>query len=115
MQSLAGELAELQGRTFGDYTVTLADEFSYQDPIDGSLATNQGMRIVFGDAARIIVRLSGTGTKGATLRLYLERYENHETTLGWKTSEALAPLVNIAEKIVRVAEITGRRAPSVVT
>jgi phosphoglucomutase len=115
MQSLARAVLDLPGQRFGDYTVSQADEFNYHDPVDGSIATNQGLRVVFGDAARLIVRLSGTGTKGATLRLYLERYENHETTLGWKTSEALAPLVNIAEKIVRVAEITGRRAPSVVT
>ena len=75
MQALAGQLATLPGQTLGDYTVTLADEFSYQDPVDGSLAVNQGLRVVFGDAARLILRLSGTGTKGATLRLYLERYE----------------------------------------
>jgi phosphoglucomutase len=115
MQTLASTLLELPGKRFGDYTVTDADEFNYRDPVDGSIATNQGLRVTFGEAARLIVRLSGTGTKGATLRLYLERYENNETTLGWKTSEALAPLVNVAEKIARVADITGRRAPSVVT
>ena len=115
MQNLAGQLGDLPGKTFGDYTVTSADEFSYQDPVDGSLAANQGLRIVFGDAARLIMRLSGTGTKGATLRLYLERYENHESSLGWKTNEALAPLVGIAEKIARIGEITGRRTPSVIT
>lgn len=115
MQTLAGTLSGLVGKTFGDYTVSSADEFSYQDPVDGSLAVNQGLRVVFGDSARLVVRLSGTGTKGATLRLYLERYESHESSLAWKTGEALAPLVNIAEKLVRVAEITGRRAPSVIT
>ena len=115
MQSLAGRLNELVGQTLGDYTVSSADEFSYQDPVDGSIALNQGLRVVFGDTARLIVRLSGTGTKGATLRLYLERYENHESALAWKTSDALAPLVNLAEKIVRVGQITGRRAPSVIT
>ncbi|TDU32365.1 phosphoglucomutase [Panacagrimonas perspica] len=115
MQSLAGSLVDLPGKHFGDYTVSAADEFSYQDPVDGSVAVNQGLRVVFGDAARLIVRLSGTGTKGATLRLYLERYESQEAALGWKTSDALAPLVGMAEKIVRTAEITGRRAPSVIT
>lgn len=115
MQTLNSTLLDLPGTRFGDYIVTEADEFNYRDPVDGSIATNQGLRVTFGDAARLVVRLSGTGTKGATLRLYLERYENQETTLGWKTSEALAPLVNLAEKLVRVAEITGRRAPSVVT
>ncbi|MGQ0622707.1 MAG: alpha-D-glucose phosphate-specific phosphoglucomutase [Panacagrimonas sp.] len=115
MQSLAGTLPGLIGKSLGDYTVSGADEFNYQDPIDGSLAVNQGLRVVFGDAARIIVRLSGTGTKGATLRLYLERYEHHESSLGWKTNDALAPLANLAEKLVRVGDITGRRAPSVIT
>lgn len=115
MHTLIGELKELPGKSFGEYRVTHADEFDYQDPIDGSLATSQGLRVVFGDAARIIVRLSGTGTKGATLRLYLERYEKGEASLQWKTGEALAPLVQIADRIVRISEITGRKAPSVVT
>ena len=115
MQHLAGELSDLPGKNFGDYAVTTADEFSYRDPVDGSLAVNQGLRVVFGDDARIIVRLSGTGTSGATLRLYLERYEMHESALNWGTSDALAPLVNIAEKIVQVSRITQRSAPSVVT
>ena len=115
MQSLAKSLPGLIDQQHGDYRVSAADEFSYRDPIDGSVAVNQGLRVVFGDAARLIVRLSGTGTKGATLRLYLERYENHESALSWKTTEALAPLVNIAEHLVRVGDITGRRAPSVIT
>lgn len=115
MQSLAGRLNELVGQTLGDHTVSSADEYSYQDPVDGSIALNQGLRVVFGADARLIVRLSGTGTKGATLRLYLERYENHESALAWNTNEAVAPLVNLAEKIVRVGQITGRRAPSVIT
>ncbi|HUP92112.1 MAG TPA: alpha-D-glucose phosphate-specific phosphoglucomutase [Solimonas sp.] len=115
MQALAGKVAGLAGISFGEWTVTQADEFGYQDPVDGSLAVAQGLRIVFGDQARIVARLSGTGTRGATLRLYLERYESHESSLAWKTGEALAPLVNVAEKIVRVGELTGRKAPSVIT
>jgi phosphoglucomutase len=115
MQELSGALSAIKGQKFVDWTVTQADEFSYQDPVDGSLAVNQGLRVVFGDDARIILRLSGTGTKGATLRLYLERYEHNESSLNWKTSDALAPLVNVAEKITRIGEITGRKAPSVVT
>lgn len=115
MQALANQLHVLPGRSFGDYTVSEADEFSYQDPVDGSLAVNQGLRVIFGDAARIILRLSGTGTKGSTLRLYLERYETQETALAWDTRDALAPLVNVAEKVVRIGELTGRKAPSVVT
>lgn len=115
MQSLANRLPELPGKTVGDYTVSEADEFSYRDPEDNSIAVNQGLRVIFGDDARIILRLSGTGTKGSTLRLYLERYETRESSLNWETREALAPLVNMAEKIVRIGELTGRKAPNVVT
>lgn len=115
MQSLQGRLLALPGQTFGDWTVSAADEFSYQDPVDGSIAVAQGLRIVFGDAARIVLRLSGTGTEGATLRLYLERYERHESSLGWDNAEALAPLAAIAGRIARIGELTGRSAPSLVT
>lgn len=115
MQNLAGELANLPGKQYGDWTVSQADEFGYQDPVDGSIAVAQGLRVVFGDAARLILRLSGTGTKGATLRLYLERYETSESSLGWKTGEALAPLVGVADKLLRIGELTGRRTPSVIT
>jgi phosphoglucomutase len=115
MQDLAGICNTLPGQVFGDWTVTQADEFSYRDPVDNSVAANQGLRVVFGDDARIILRLSGTGTKGSTLRLYLERYEHNESSLAWKTNEALAPLVNIAEKITRIGEFTGRKTPSVIT
>ena len=115
MQALSGELSGLAGRTLGDWRVTQADEFSYSDPVDGSVAVAQGLRLVMGDAARLIVRLSGTGTKGATLRLYLERYESGESALNWKTAEALAPLSGIADKLLRIAELTGRKTPSVIT
>lgn len=115
MQALSGQLSALPGQKFGDWAVTAADEFGYNDPVDGSVALAQGLRVVFGEHARIILRLSGTGTRGAMLRLYLERYETGETALGWKASEALAPLVNIAEKIIRIGELTGRKVPSVVT
>ncbi|HVT36481.1 MAG TPA: alpha-D-glucose phosphate-specific phosphoglucomutase, partial [Nevskiaceae bacterium] len=115
MQALAGELANLPGHSLGEWRVTEADEFSYQDPVDGSVAVAQGLRVVCGDHARLVVRLSGTGTKGATLRIYLERYERGESALNWKTGEALAPLAGAAERLLRIVEITGRRTPSVVT
>ncbi len=114
-QALADATAHLAGKKFGDWTVSQADEFSYQDPVDGSIAVNQGLRVVFGDAARIVLRLSGTGTDGATLRLYLERCEKAESALNWDTSEALAGLAGVAEQVTRIAELTGRKAPDVVT
>ncbi|HZR37680.1 MAG TPA: alpha-D-glucose phosphate-specific phosphoglucomutase [Nevskia sp.] len=115
MQALADATAHLPGRKFGDWTVSQADEFSYQDPVDGSIAVSQGLRVVFGDAARIVLRLSGTGTEGATLRLYLERYERAESALDWGAGEALAGLAGVAEQVTRIAELTGRKAPDVVT
>jgi phosphoglucomutase len=115
MQSLRDALPALTGQALGNWTVSAADEFAYRDPIDGSVSTRQGLRIVFGEQARIILRLSGTGTKGATLRLYLERYERDAPSLDWKTADALAPLAGVAERVLRIAELTGRRAPSLVT
>ena len=113
MQELSALAPTLAGQTLGEWTVSAADEFSYRDPVDGSIATAQGLRVIFGDAARIVLRLSGTGTKGATLRVYLERYE--QQALAGKTSEMLAPLAAIADKLARISEITGRKAPSVIT
>lgn len=115
IQALENKLPQLPGQTLGDWTITAADSFSYRDPTDGSVATAQGLRVIFGDAARIILRLSGTGTSGATLRLYLERYENADSNLDWETSTALAPLAAIAGKLLRIGELTGRKTPSLIT
>ena len=115
MEVLRSQFAALPGQILGEWTVSAADEFAYDDLIDGSRATAQGLRVVFGDAARLILRLSGTGTKGATLRIYFERYERAEDKLGFASREALAPLVTIAEKLLRLAELTGRKGPDVVT
>lgn len=115
MQAFSGSLASLKGQKVADYDVTLADEFGYQDKVDGSVAVGQGLRVICGDQARIVMRLSGTGTKGATLRIYLERYERDPSALHWRPGDALAPLASAAEKLGRVGELTGRRAPTLVT
>jgi len=115
MEGLKSQFATLPGQKLGAWTVTQADEFAYDDPIDHSRATAQGLRVVFGDAARLILRLSGTGTKGATVRVYFERYERDADKLGFATREALAPLVAIADKLLRLSELTGRKGPDVVT
>lgn len=115
VDGLRKSLPSLVGGRHGDWTVSQADEFSYTDPVDGSVATGQGLRIVFGDAARIILRLSGTGTEGATIRLYLERYETAAERLGGSTTEALAPLAAIADRLIRINEQSGRKGPSVIT
>ena len=115
MDAVKSRFAELPGSRHGDYAVTAADEFGYLDPVDGSQASAQGLRIVFGDAARIILRLSGTGTKGATLRVYFERYEQAEDRLELDPQQALAPLVALAEQLLRLTELTGRKTPDVIT
>lgn len=115
MDGLKAQFATLPAQKLGEWTVTQADEFAYDDPIDSSRATAQGLRVVFGDAARLIVRLSGTGTKGATLRVYFERYEQSADKLAMSTREALNPLVAVAEKLLKLAELTGRKGPDVVT
>jgi phosphoglucomutase len=115
VQALSDATAHLPGRRYGDWAVTQADDFSYRDPVDGSIAVHQGLRVVFGDAARIVLRLSGTGTEGSTLRLYLERYESLETALDWETTAALAPLAHVAEEVVRIGELAGRKTPNVIT
>ncbi len=115
MAHLRAQLAALPGQSFDGYSVELADDFSYTDPVDGSVATKQGVRIVMADGSRIVFRLSGTGTEGATIRLYLERYEADPARHGMPAQEALAPLASIANTLAQLAQRTGRAKPSVVT
>lgn len=96
-------------------TVAWADEFSYTDPVDGSVSDHQGFRVGFADGSRLVYRLSGTGTQGATLRVYLERYEPDPERHELDAQVALAPLVQAAELIAGIAAHTGRHAPSVVS
>lgn len=115
MDAVRGRLAALPGQVFEGCTVALADDFSYTDPVDGSVATQQGIRIVMTDGARIVLRLSGTGTEGATLRLYLERYEADPTQHAIPTQQALAGLIAVAEQVAQIRARTGRDAPTVTT
>ena len=115
MSALRENLSHLKDRRFGSLQISLCDDFAYVDPVDQSLAEQQGIRIVFSDQARIIYRLSGTGTQGATLRVYLERFEQDPSRQGLPTQDALAHLAAIAEKIGRVQQTTGRSSPSLVT
>ncbi|WP_036477475.1 alpha-D-glucose phosphate-specific phosphoglucomutase [Myxosarcina sp. GI1] len=114
-ERLQGMLDDLKGNTYGNYTVDYADNFSYNDPVDGSVSKNQGIRIGFTDGSRIIFRLSGTGTKGATLRLYLESYEPDASKHDTETQTALEPLIEIAQKIAQIREYTQRDEPTVIT
>jgi len=112
---LRGQLSSLPGKSWGDYEVKFADEFSYTDPVDGSVSSNQGIRIGFVNGSRIVFRLSGTGTVGATLRIYLERYERDVSKHDQDAQVALAELIEIAEQLCEVKKRTGRTEPDVIT
>ncbi len=113
MTALRDKLAGLPGQRIGDLTVEAADDFAYTDPVDGSVTARQGVRILFREDARVVFRLSGTGTVGATLRVYLERFSKDR--LDAPTAEMLAPVVAAAEAIAGIVQHTGRTEPSVVT
>ena len=115
MQHLKDQFAKLEGTRFGKYTVKFCDDFSYIDPVDGSVSKGQGIRIIFTDGSRIIFRLSGTGTEGATLRLYLEAYESDVSRHPLDAQVALAELIEIALGVSELKQRTGRQQPTVIT
>ncbi|MES3014543.1 MAG: alpha-D-glucose phosphate-specific phosphoglucomutase [Pseudomonadota bacterium] len=115
MAHLRESLATLPGRTIGGATIASADDFAYTDPVDGSVSSAQGIRIGLADGSRIVFRLSGTGTEGATLRVYLERFEPDATRHAVETQAALAPLVALADQLAGIRERTGRTQPTVIT
>jgi phosphoglucomutase len=112
---LTASLPDLAGTAIGPLVVAVADSFSYLDPVDGSTSANQGLRVLFEGGSRIVFRLSGTGTEGATLRVYLERYEPVGGALDEDTGVMLADLVAAAEKLAGIVRHTGRSQPSVIT
>lgn len=115
MQQLRASLPGLVGQTAGNDTIKLADDFSYTDPVDGSVSGKQGVRLIFTNGSRVVYRLSGTGTDGATLRVYLEKYEADPTRHQLETQTALADLVAIAAQMAGIARHTGMSQPSVIT
>lgn len=115
MQHLRDSFGALQGKTFGTLKVTHCDDFSYTDPVDQSVTTGQGVRILFESGTRIVFRLSGTGTVGATLRVYLETYEPDPARHDLDTQTALAPLIQLAEELGQIRGRTGREQPTVIT
>ena len=115
MQNLRDRFATFVGQTFGKYTIKTCDDFSYTDPVDGSVSKGQGVRILFSDGSRIIFRLSGTGTEGATLRVYLEAFEADVSHHHLDAQEALKELIQIALSISELQIRTGRDQPTVIT
>ncbi len=112
---IKSQFTTLPNQRFGRYTVNSCDDFSYHDPIDGSVSSNQGTRILFTDGSRIVFRLSGTGTEGATLRIYLEAFEPDTAKHHLDAQVALAEMIQIALQISQLVEKTGRIAPTVIT
>ncbi len=115
MAHIKAQLPTLASKQFGALTVQSADDFSYHDPIDGSVSHNQGLRVLFTDGSRIVYRLSGTGTVGATIRMYIEQYEADPAKHGQDTQTTLAGLIQTAYQISDIAALTGRTAPNVIT
>ena len=115
IDNLRSRFVSLTGHGFGAYCIEKADDFSYTDPIDKSVSKNQGIRILFTDGSRIIFRLSGTGTEGATVRIYLEKFEPNEALQNIDAQEALADLIDIAEELSGLKAKSGRSGPTVIT
>ncbi len=115
MSDLRAKLADLPGQAFAGLTVSEADDYAYTDPVDGSVSKNQGLRISFEGDARAVLRLSGTGTEGATLRVYLEQYAPPDADHGRETQEALSAVRDAAAEISEIAARTGRSKPDVMT
>jgi phosphoglucomutase len=112
---IKSQFTSLPGQSFGAYKVKTCDDFSYHDPIDGSISNNQGIRILFEDGSRIVFRLSGTGTEGATIRIYLEAFDPDVKNHHLDAQVALAEMIHIALKISELKERTGRDTPTVIT
>ena len=115
MDGLNAKLPELKGQSFGGETVSMADNFAYTDPVDGSVSKNQGLRVEFESGSRFVMRLSGTGTVGATLRLYLEQYVPPGGDHNADLQDTLKGLATIADDLTKLRTLTGRDAPSVVS
>ena len=115
MAELRAQLPTLGGQTVAGQRIAWADDFAYTDPVDGSVSQRQGVRVVLEDSSRVVFRLSGTGTEGATLRVYLERHEPDATRHDLPAQQALAPLVALAQAVARITHHTGMSAPSVMT
>ncbi|NNJ98056.1 MAG: alpha-D-glucose phosphate-specific phosphoglucomutase [Gammaproteobacteria bacterium] len=115
MDQLRARTSELTDQRFGDYIVAHCDDFSYTDSIDNSVSSKQGIRLLFKNGARIVYRLSGTGTEGATLRVYIEQPENDPAKFAQDPQQSLAELIGLSASIAKIKDYTGRSRPDVIT
>ena len=113
MDKMRADVATNTGRTVGKYTIATADDFTYVDPVDGSVAKKQGIRFLMSDGSRVIFRLSGTAGSGATIRMYIEQYE--PKVIDMVTSEALKDLVAVALELCDIKGFVGTETPTVIT
>merc|ERR1712224_445539 len=113
MEAMKAKSGQLVGQTFGGMKMKINDMFEYTDPIDDSVSKNQGIRFIFEDNSRIIFRLSGTGVAGATVRMYLEKFEPASGKLNEHQFEVVKPLAKVALEISKLQEFTGRDTPTV--
>lgn len=112
---IKAQFNSLPGQVFGHYTVKTVDDFSYTDPVDGAVSTGQGLRILFACGSRVVIRLSGTGTEGATIRVYLEAFTEDAAQQQLDAQEALAALITVSNQISQLPQLTGRQQPTVIT
>jgi phosphoglucomutase len=115
VNELRAELSTLPGTSIGALRIAAADDFAYHDPVDHSESRNQGIRVMFEGGSRVVFRLSGTGTEGATIRVYIERYEPDPAKHGLDTQQALADLIAAADEVASIRKHTGRSKPTVIT
>jgi len=115
IQAMRDKASSLVGTNYSGYEVVLCDDFSYTDPVDNSVTNNQGIRILFNDESRIVFRLSGTGTEGATLRVYIEKYEANPELHDLETQAALSDVIEIAQRVAEIKIRCNRELPDVIT
>ncbi|MGE4531669.1 MAG: alpha-D-glucose phosphate-specific phosphoglucomutase, partial [Acidithiobacillus sp.] len=115
MRVITAQLPVLPGQTLAGRRIQIADDFVYTDPIDGSVSAHQGLRIIFEDNSRLIFRLSGTGTEGATLRIYHEYLEKDPARQHADPQRVLHDLISLGKDLTRIEKLTGRKAPTVIT
>ena len=115
ISALKKQLPQLAGKNVEGLEIDSADDFQYLDPVDSSESKEQGVRVFFSNGGGVVIRLSGTGTQGATLRVYFDTYVRETESLELDPQEALAPLVIAAEKLLGIKKYTGRTKPDVVT
>ena len=115
MKDMVSRQKALIGIEVGGMKIAKADSFEYVDPVDQSVSSNQGVRFIFDDGSRFVFRLSGTGVAGATIRMYLEKYASPSEDLALHAFDVVKPIAEVALKISKLAECTGRKTPSVIT